>query len=232
MGWDIGKTLDLVEAKFGRPLRMLANAPIQSTRQRVHFAHIHYHQMLDDLEAYRHELGDRPVIAAAYGIDREARGRYETFMERAGAHALASVQSIHAVADLLAASVFMSLNLSAQGKAVAEHEITYQLTLDRLAPDPKNAAILTLMKNLKADAGFKHVDALSNKAKHSSIVRPVLSEDFTVVRDERLEVKFQTFERKGVTYPEGSIADVLGPGYTIAAQTMIDVGNELIQVLT
>lgn len=232
MGWNIRETLDLVEARFGRPQRLLANASIQSTSQRVRFAHFHYHEVVDELEAYRKELGDRLVIDAAFGIDRESREKYYAFMERAGAHALASVQSIHAVADLLAASVFMSLNLGAKGKAVDEHEITYQLTLDRLAPDPENATIVSLMKALKADAGFKHVDALSNKAKHSSIVRPVLSEDFTGSRDERVEVQFQDFERKGVTYPGASIADVLGPAYNLASKTMVDVGNELIQVLT
>lgn len=231
MGWDIEETLALVEAKFGRPQRVMANASIQSTSQRVRFAHLHYNQMLDDLAAYREELGDRLVLAAAFGIDREAREKYLVFMERASANALASVQSIHAVADLLAASVFMSLNLSAQGKAVAEHEVTHQLTLDRLVLDPKNATIVSLMTTLKADASFKHVDALCNKAKHSSIVRPVLSEDFTGTRDERVEVQFQEFERKGTSYPAGSIGDVLRPAYDLASRTMIDVGNELTRVL-
>lgn len=231
MSWDIEKTLDLVEAKFGRPQRAMANASIQSTSQRVRFAYLHYNQVLDDLAAYREELGDRIAVAAAFGIDREARVKYLVFMERASANALACVQSIHAVADLLAASVFMSLNLSTQGKSVAEHEITYQLTLDRLALDPKNANIVSLMTTLKANAGFKHVDALSNKAKHSSIVRPVLNEDFTGTRNERVEIQFLEFERKGATYPGGSIGDILRPAYDIASQTMIDVGNELTRAL-
>jgi len=41
MTWDIGKTLDLVEARFGRSQRMLANASIQSTSQRLRHAHFH-----------------------------------------------------------------------------------------------------------------------------------------------------------------------------------------------
>ncbi len=178
------------------------------------------------------KLGDRLVIDAAFGLNRDVRQAYYAFMERVGAHAVASVQSIHAVADLLAASVFMSLNLSAKGKAVAEHDITFQLTLDRLAADPKNTTIESLLKALKADPCFKHVDALSNKAKHSSIVRPVLNEDFTGSRDERVEVQFQEFERKGVTYSQGSIADVLGPAYNLASQTVVDAGNELVEALT
>lgn len=232
MTWDIEKTLDLVEARFGRPQRLLANTSIQSTAQRLRYAHFHYHQVVDELNAYRKVLGDRLVIDAAFGRDVEQQQEYYAFMERVGAHAVASVQSIHAIADLLAASVFMSLNLNANGKAVAEHDITFQLTLDRLATDSKNAAIEFMLKDLKADASFKHVDALSNKAKHSSIVRPVLNEDFTDLREERLEVRFQKFERKSLKYPQGSIADVLGPAYNHASQTVVGVGKEMIKVLT
>ena len=84
-------------------------------------------------------------------------------MERVGAHAVASAQSIHAAADLLAASVFMCPNLSAISKAVAEHDITFRLTLDRLATDSKNSTIESMLRGLMADAGFKHVNALSNE---------------------------------------------------------------------
>lgn len=232
MTWDIGKTLDLVEARFGRSQRMLANASIQSTSQRLRYAHFHYHQLVDELDAYRKELGDRLVIDAAFGQNKDVQQAYYAFMERVGAHAVASVQSIHAVADLLAASVFMSLNLSAKSKAVAEHDITFRLTLDRLATDSKNSTIESMLRGLMADAGFKHVNALSNKAKHSSIVQPVLNEDFTGLRDKRLEVQFQEFERRGVRYPQGSIADVLGPAYNLASKTVVDVGKEMIKVLT
>lgn len=232
MTWDIRKTLDLVEVRFGRPQRLLANTSIQSTVQRLRYAHFHYHQVVDELKDYRKILGDRLVIEVAFGDDVEQQQEYYAFMERVGAHAVASVQSIHAIADLLAASVFMCLNLSANGQAVAEHDITFQLTLDRLATDSENAAIGIMLKDLKADASFKHVDALSNKAKHSSIVRPVLNEDFTGLRDERFEVLFQEFERKGLKYPQGSIADVLGPAYNLASRTVVDVGKEIIKVLT
>lgn len=119
MTWDIGKTLNLVETRFGRSQRMLANASIQSTTQRLRYAHFHYHQLVDELNSYQQELGDRLVIDAAFGQNEEARQAYYTFMERVCAHAVACVQSIHAVADLLAASVFMSLNLNAKNKAIA-----------------------------------------------------------------------------------------------------------------
>jgi hypothetical protein len=232
MTWDIGKTLELVEARFGRPQRLLANASIQSTNQRLRYAHFHYRQVVDELKDYRTVLGDRLAIDAAFGEDKEQQEEYYAFMERVGAHAVAGVQSIHAIADLLAASVFMSFNLSTNGKTVAEHDITFKLTLDRLTTDPKNAGVESLLKALKDDAQFMHVDALSNKAKHSSIVRPVLSEDLTGMRDERLEVQFQEFERKGVKYPQGSIADVLGPAYSLASQTVVDVGKEMLKLLS
>lgn len=233
MTWDIRKTLTLIETRFGKAQRHLANASIQSTSQRLRYAHFHYHQVVDELEVYRaQKLGERLVMDVTFGQDNDAHQDYYAFMERVGAHAVACVQSIHAIADLLATSVFMSLNLGTRGRPVDEHNITFQLTLDRLSTDPACATVKSLLRTLRSDTGFAHVEALSNKAKHSSIVQPVLNEDFTGLRAERVEMQFESFERKGVTYPQGSIADVLRPGYDLASQTTVDVGRELIKVLT
>jgi hypothetical protein len=92
--------------------------------------------------------------------------------------------------------------------------------------------LTTLLQVLHTDANFEHVDALANKAKHSSIVRPMLNEDFTGVRTNRLELQFAGFSRKGKFYPQISIANVLSPAYAKASQTLVDVGNELKRLLT
>jgi len=233
MTWHIAKTLDMVESAFGRPQRMAANASIQSTNQRLRFAHFHYHEVVKELAAYRASaLSDRMVIDVAFSQDDDERCNYYAFMERIGAHAVACVQSIHAIADLLAASVFVGLNLNAKGKTVDEHSITFGVTLERLATDPLYANVETLLKALRADVSFQHVDALSNKSKHSSIVRPMLNEDLTGERSDRFEIRFESFERKGVLYPQAAIADVLAPAYELASRTTVDVGNELTKILS
>jgi hypothetical protein len=233
MKWHIGKTLDLVEAKFGRPQREAANGPVQSTNQRLRYAQFHYREVVKELAAYRaSSLSDRMVIDVAFSQDEDERGDYYAFMERIGAHAVACVQSIHAIADLLAASVFASLNLNAKGKAVDEHSVTFGLTLERVATDSQYLGVEAMLKALKANASFQRVEALSNKAKHSSIVRPVLNEDLTGERSERLEIRFESFERKGVSYPQAVIEDVLAPAYDLASRTTVDVGNELTKILT
>lgn len=88
------------------------------------------------------------------------------------------------------------------------------------------------MEALRLDASFAHVDALSNKAKHSNLIRATLNEDVTGTRAERHEIRFQGFVRKGISYDERKMEDVLYPAYSIASATVVEVGHMVHAALT
>lgn len=233
MTWDISATLNLIQARYGRLQREAANHCFQSVHQRLRYGRFHYTALKKDFDAFKEaKIGDRMVIDLAWSADDGERGEYLEFMDRVGAHAVACVQSIHAVADLLATSVYVSLNLNANGKPVDEHSITFQLTLDRLALNSRHATAANLLNKLRTHPSFQHVDALSNKAKHSGMIRPTMNEDWTGTRAERIQIHFEGFMRKSTRYPSVAIIDVLGPAYEQVSKVTVDLGNELTQLLT
>ena len=132
MDWDIGATLDLVEKKFGRQQRDAASVCVSSVNQRDRYARFHYYEIKDELQAFEGKLGDRHLLEVTHGPDEEEERAYLQFMDRIGAHAVACVQSIHALEDLLSAMVYRCLNLDTLGTPLDEHQLSLRQTRDRL----------------------------------------------------------------------------------------------------
>lgn len=231
--WDINATLALVEKRFNRQQRDDAFVCVSSVNQRVRYAEFHYFAIADELQQFEAKLGDRQLWEISLGAagDEESQG-YLEFMDRVGAHAVACVQSIHALEDLLAAMVYRCLNLDIIGGTLDEHQLSLQRTLARLAKQHNYAKVKSLLESLQLNTSFAHVDALSNKAKHRAIVRPWISQDQTGQRADPLAFYFGEFERKGARYPKVTFKDVLAPAIDFAANTRIDIGNELTALLT
>lgn len=232
MQWQIDKTLSLVEKSFGRQQRDAAFMCVSSVNQRIRYAEIHYFAIAEELTQFEAKLGDRNLLEVSLGVDDEEALDYYAFMDRVGAHAVACVQSIHALEDLLSAMVYRCLNLDTISGPLDEHELTLRKTLTRLAQQSNYAKVKTLLESLQLNTSFAHIDALSNKAKHSAIVRPWISQDQTGQRADPLVFYFGEFVRKGTPYPKVTFKDVLAPALDFAANTRVDIGNELTALLT
>ena len=231
MSWDISATLALVEKHFGRPQRDAAKASIDSVNQRVRYAEFHYFAISGELGGFRARLGDRDLFEVSLAGTEEEEADYYAFMDRVGAHAVACVQSIHAQEDLLAAAVYRCLNLDAQGKALDEHQLSLRNTVERLKKQAQYAKVEALLSGLQLNKSFAHIDALSNKAKHSAIVRPWIRQDRTGTSADPLHFYFEGFKRKTDTYPQVAFRDLLGPALEFAANTRVDIGIQLTSLL-
>lgn len=233
MQWHIDKTLDLVETRFGRQQRDASFLCVSSVNQRVRYAKFHYFSIEEELSKFSMKLGDRNLLEVSLGggDEREEQDYYE-FMDRVGAHAIACVHSIHAMEDLLSAMVYRCLNLDIHGNALDEHQLSAQKTLARLGRHANHARVKSLLASLQLNPAFAHIDALSNRAKHSAIVRPWISQDQTGHRADPLLFYFGEFARKGTSYPRVTFKDVLAPALNFAANTTVDIGIELTALLT
>ena len=233
MRWNIEPTMELIEKRFGADQRDKARKCSNSVNQRLRYAHFHYHSIQDDVMRFQNSLCDgRLALDVAFGANMEDKQEWCHFMDRVGAHVLACVQSIHSIEDLLASLVFRALDLrSKSGGVVDDHGLSYRLTVDRLCKVSRFVNIRMLLEGLHANTAFKQIDALSNKAKHSSIVRPLLNEDLTGGRIDRFEVRFEAFERRGCVTDSMLIDDVLAPAYDFASETVVNTGNELHRLL-
>jgi hypothetical protein len=224
--WKFQETCDLVERRFGKPNREAAHDSIQSVVKRLDYARFHYQEVGDMLAEFKaSHLDERSVFGMAFGPHREARDAYEQFMDAVGAHAIACLQSVHAIADLLANAIFYSLRLDADGKPLRPEQVDFKRVSYLLEMPKSRLPIKAAIDAMVADASYVHVDALSNKAKHSSLVDKTLTEDLAGERPDRHEIRFRVFVRKGVEYRERKFEDVLRPAYAIASSTVVEVGH-------
>ncbi|MCE4540782.1 hypothetical protein LXT12_26485 [Pelomonas sp. P7] len=230
MTWDISATLARVEHHFGKPQRQIAEASINSVNQRVRYAVFHYRSIDAELVAFKDRLGDRNLLEVHAGSDEEET-EYYAFMDRVGAHAVACVQSIHALEDLLAATVYRCLNLDRFGKALDEHQLSLRETTTRLQTQPPYAKVQSQLESLKPNPHFAHIDALSNKAKHSTIVRPWISQNTDSTRPDPLLFYFEAFTRRTDTFAQVPFNDLLEPALRFAGNTRVDIGIELTALL-
>ncbi|MFM2448941.1 MAG: hypothetical protein RIS44_1391 [Pseudomonadota bacterium] len=232
MVWNINETLNLVKKQFGAEIRDAARASIYSADQRLRFAHYHFHEMKRLLNSFTEDhLTGRNMWEFADSPDESERVEYFKLMDQVAANAVACVQSVHAVDDLLASSVFYCLNLNQTAKSLEADKVHRSIVIERLAKFSKYAAIQKNLEALVNAPSFVHIDALSNQAKHSQIVRVLANEDHTGQRINRIELRFESFVRKRKRFQEVEVVGVLGPAYELASRTMVDVGNQLTKVL-
>lgn len=113
--WELAKTHSLIETAFGASQLKYARESIRSLVDRENYAGYHFRETIRLTKNYtRRYLKDSHIIDM-YAEDGEAkRVVFEKYIMKASAHAIASVQSIHALPDILA-------NVAYWGSGVAFH---------------------------------------------------------------------------------------------------------------
>lgn len=165
MIWDTQATLDLVQKQFGRKQRDAAYVCVSSVNQRVRYAAFHYATIEAELNAFQTKLGDRHLFEVSHGADDEQEEHdYYEFMDRVGAHAVACVQSIHALEDLLSAMVYRCLNLDTLGAVLDEHQLSLQKTVTRLGQDPTYVKVMSGVMSVFMQNPEARTNSLSGSA--------------------------------------------------------------------
>ena len=226
--WNIAQTKKLIEARFGRNYLEVAASSLNSMSERLSFARYHHKEiqrLLDDFS--RSRLQDSSLIIVTRGRNAEHRAEFEDLMIAIGAHCVACVLSIHALADIASFALYQSLGYAQAPNAIPERKISLATVKEAFSGNPKHTQLSALLKELESNSAFKHVAALANRSKHESVVKPLLNEDLTGEREDRHQIRFPAFRHGSATYPEAELKSVLEPAYAIASVTIVQAGNEL-----
>lgn len=230
--WSIEDTRNNIEVRFGRDQLDRTAPSLNSLAQRLAFANYHYREIQRLLGSFtQSHLNTKPLFVVTHGGNKADREEFEAFMIEAGAHATACVLSIHSMSDILAYAAYYALGLNLDDGTLPEREISVAAVQTRLRKIHSHAAIAKALSKLCNNSFYKHVAALANKSKHQSIVRPILSEDFTGLRAQRHEFRFSGFQFGNKCFPEATFELVLMPAYGVMCRTVIDVGNMLNDIL-
>lgn len=226
--WSISDTKELVASLHGQD-RLASIAPsLYAMSQRQCYARFHYQEVERLLTDFRNAyLKQDILLSVIHGTDEDARAAFERFMMKAGANVIACVLSIHSMADVIAFAVYLALGYQSVPKLRKEKAVSAATLLPQLAVDPNHKVIYDALAQFTSTPSFKHVEALSNHSKHRGLIKPLLNEDWTGVRERPYELRFASFIYDGFPFPEAEITSVIGPAYQAASTAVVVVGSEM-----
>jgi len=191
---------------------------------RQEYAAFHYFEIKSLFADFvKTQLQDQSLLEAVFFGDDEVNDKHNRFHIQVGAHALGCIQSLHALADIAAHAVYFSLSLNKAANPLPEQGVGFRSVLKLLEQD---TALLAVTNQLAALEGgqFLQLTALANHGKHRSIVRVGLSEDQTGIATQKHELRFPSFEYKGISYYETEVVSFLQCEFDRINHAIVDLG--------
>ena len=124
--WDLQEARSLSRQRFGQEQFNLATHSVGSTVDRREYARFHYHEAKDIIDTRLGTLQQEQrlfLVMLGGGTDDE-QNEYEDSRVQLGAHVVACVQSLHAIADTFAHAIYFSLAYNLHADALDEHKVT------------------------------------------------------------------------------------------------------------
>jgi hypothetical protein len=172
-------------------------------------------------------LADATLFDVAVVSEVELREAFELLMVKIGAHTIACIQALHSLSDTLAHAMYYTLGLNLHAEALRERDISTFNVKRLLDAHDEHQTLATALAELSEDPTFRHVAALANRAKHRSLVKPLLNEDLTGERSSRHEIRIASFDYNGTTFPESPLQVTLEPAYELASRLVVGVGRRM-----
>lgn len=224
--WQLPETHDLVRKRFDRKQELLVRECTRSIVDRQNFGRFHYHEVRRLAKSFERKHLSEKTLIELHASD-EIREAFERFIIKAGAHATACVQSVHAIPDILANALYYACGLNLGSSAIPELKVSVSTVAKALKRQPSSQALADTLSKTVEGPGWDHLSAISNMSKHRSVIRSSLSEDWTGKRKNLREIQFAVFERGGKQYRSKSLEDAIGPEYDRLSMVVIECGQEL-----
>jgi len=226
--WGMEETRANINRRFGTAQFKLARASIASSVARLDYAKYHYSEVSRLLKRFSKKyLSVEPLVAVVSG-EVHIRRQFEIFMMKTNAHSIACIQSIHAIPDLMAHSIYFSLGFNLLPQPLPPEKVSAFTVMDLLKKTVAHRQSRDILRAFCADdPAFRHVAALANIAKHRSVASARLNEDSTGAREDRHEIHFAAFAYEGRSFPNAKLLTVLVPAFEAASRCVVDSGIEI-----
>lgn len=231
--WDLKEMYGLARLHWGRDQERLVYHSARSINDRKHFASYHFREAMRLSAAFerKHLAGLSTFLEIHVDGAEKKRRAFHLYMVKAGAHALAAVQCIHAIPDILAHTVYFGTGQNLQPHALSDTDISLTSVGVALKHDHAFATLRKKLLQVQSGKGWRHLAAVANMGKHRSVIRSSLSEDWTGTRRNFRELHVSAFERQRNHFPSVSLRCLLEPEYDRLSIAIVETGNELNQCL-
>ena len=227
--WNIEKTHALVSQLYGRDQEMLVRECTRFVNDRKSFCSYHFSEAMRlsrDFER-RHFAESKTLLEIHLTGNDKKQTAFQRYITKAGAHATAAVQSLHAIPDIFAHAIYFCAGQNLKPDALDEERIRPPTVATCIKKDPQFADLSAPLSSLQSGAAWAHLAAVSNISKHRSVVRAMYNEDCTGTRTNKREIQIMTFERRNKRYPATSLQDLLEPEYDRLLTAIVTIGHEL-----
>jgi len=226
--WNLEETYGLVKVVFGQAQERLARESTRSVLDRQAFTRYHYQEALRLSKTFERTHLTNSLLIDLHAQDgQRKRVAFEKYIVKAGAHATASIQSLHAIPDILAHAIYFACGQNLGPNALQERDVTLPAVVGALKHDDAFRCLAPLLSSAQSGELWRHLAAVSNLSKHRSVVRTALNEDWTGTRKNFRELQFQSFERDGKYFATQSLQALLEPEYNRLSFLIITLGHEL-----
>ena len=229
--WNMAETRNLIELLYGRDQLEMAIPALRSVIDRRDYAHFHYHEANDLFQAFAEDnLVSEPLLWVIHQSD-ESFSKFHWLITKIGAHVMACIQSLHAIADIMAHAIYYSLAMNRSENALREANISTTTVLEKLGDSAELSTVHQLLTKLASGGRADHLAALSNYSKHRSIIRTAMTEDWTGEELERHRLTLGGFSYKGKSFPDARVKEFATDERDRIARLIVDTGNAVHAVL-
>lgn len=193
--WDLDVLKQDVRACFGAKQLSMLRESLKSLINRRRFARFHFSEARKLMRHYQAET-DMDKVQETFWMGEDDSGNVlEADRTLAEAHVVACVQSLHAVADTMAYTIYLSMGLG-QGTGNRPYQPS-QVNLKSLEERLSSAHLRDCLSEWRTDPELGYLDALCNHGKHRSIVTAGYCIDLS---SERHGLQFAEFAFKDQSY--------------------------------
>jgi len=212
--WNLKDLEHSVLLKYGKPQSLKVAECLQSVLTRLNHAAFH----IKEFEVFEDEVTDgRDTLELITEIFQIDETRISDITLKAGAHALAAVQALHSIADIMGTAIVFSLTDKKSWNG-------YWADAKKLLPSGA-LSIEKLMSELDGHGDYAHLRELVNHSKHTNVVRTRFMADMTGSGKNRYE--FMPFERKSASYAARDVRDFLISEFDRQGRLIFEIGIEL-----
>lgn len=221
--WNLQELRNAVERRYGRAHRDTFNQSLNSVVQRKEFAKYHYSEAKRLLAAATadHSAPGELMMLLFGGTDESIAFNQARF--QAAAHITSCVQDIHAIADILAHTVYFALGMNLDASTALKPR---QIGMTEVIKKMPSALIRQLLTDLTNHDGFRYISALNNHSKHRSIVDTPYTIDLTSV-PEPSGLQFAAFTYDNQHHAERWAMPTLDEEFGRQSALIIGIGQTL-----
>lgn len=216
--WNLKQLRDDVAELYGREQLERLKPSLESVVQRQRYARHHF---LESERRIKEVMAD-PVRAEKHPLELWDDEEVNQAHDDARAEIVACVQSMHAVADILAHVIYFALAMDGNpATALEEWRISVKSVHKLLPAGP----IKDMLHELRGHTDFVYLEALVNHCKHRSLVPIPYYYDLSGEPAAKQGFWLSDFTYGDTVHPTREVEDYLKGEYQRQSRLVIDIGN-------